>query len=82
MARLSADNEVLRLESFVRGYHISKRIWTPRIGEHLAMQYEENDPSDSSLAGRLSQGESLVKFLYIPLSYTACSVGVAVLSGC
>ena len=36
----------LEIPSTVRGHHIYKTIWTPRIGEELAVIMEENNNHD------------------------------------
>ena len=34
-----ADSEELSFSTCVRGYHIYKDIWTPKVGETFAMLY-------------------------------------------
>ena len=46
MANQSADGDVYTLESVVRGHHIYKCIWTPRVGEHLLLKLEESNNND------------------------------------
>jgi site-specific recombinase len=37
---------VVVLESIVRGHHIYKTIWTPRLGETLTVQHEQDNDHD------------------------------------
>ena len=34
------------MESVVRGHHVYKRIWTPRVGEQLQLKHEEDNSND------------------------------------
>ena len=34
------------MESVVRGHHVYKCVWTPRIGEQLQCKHEENNSND------------------------------------
>ena len=34
------------MESVIRGHHVYKRIWQPRLGEQLALEREDGNSSD------------------------------------
>ena len=38
--------DLYNLESVVGGYHISKQVWTPVVGEKLPVDIEEGDAND------------------------------------
>ena len=42
----------LRVEGVIRGHHVYKRIWTPRLGEQLTLAPEsDNDHDRRAVAG-------------------------------
>ena len=41
------ENAVFKLESTIRGHHISKKRWNPRIGEILVVLREPSNPYDA-----------------------------------
>ena len=46
MASQGANSESLCLESVIRGHHVYKRVWSPRIGEQLVLRHEEDNHHD------------------------------------
>ena len=36
----SSEDSIFLQESVIRGYHIVKEVWTPRLGEILAVRKE------------------------------------------
>ncbi len=46
MASGGGDARSLRVESYVRGYHVYQRIWNPFVGEVAVAVREEGDVHD------------------------------------
>ena len=50
------DFEEYSLDSVVRGHHIYKAVWTPVVGEVLAVQAEEDNSEDQYAVAVLKAG--------------------------
>ena len=59
------------MESVVRGHHVYKRIWTPRVGEQLQLKHEEGDSNDVR-AVAIAKGGIIVDHLPPELARTVC----------
>ena len=47
----SADDFTFQLPSVIRGHHIYKSVWTPSIGETLALQVDAENEHDAYAVG-------------------------------
>ena len=54
----SSDSlSVAEIDSFIRGYHVSKDDWTPFTGEHLLLRREPENAKDKSAVAVIKDGE-------------------------
>ena len=44
----SEADEVYTYDSVIRGHHVYKLIWTPRMGEQLPLRCEDNNVRDAT----------------------------------
>lgn len=65
MAASSHSVSSVRIQSFVRGYHVYNRIWTPFIGEVATTTIENSNPHNRHAIAVL-EGESLCCVGHIP----------------
>ena len=47
MAGVTVEEKSFVLESSVRGHHIYKKIWTPKLGQSLQVRVEPNNKHDT-----------------------------------
>ena len=59
------------MESVVRGHHVYKRIWTPRVGEQLQLKHEEDNSNDVRAVAIAKDG-IIVGHLPRELARTVC----------
>ena len=48
LCEVETSKDVLRVKSFVRGYHEYKEIWEPKIGQEAMLMREPQDKWDSN----------------------------------
>ena len=55
-----ADDSILLKESVIRGHHVFKNIWTPRLGEVLLVKQEAGNTHDRRAVALLKADRTVV----------------------
>ena len=50
-----SDNRILKISSWIRGFHVYKDWWTPKRGEILLLQPEPENAEDKNAVALLKE---------------------------
>ncbi len=77
MASGSGDARSLRVESYVRGYHVYQRIWNPFVGEvAVAVREEGNVNAAARLHARKTSSSASHSYLLLEIFHNGANGGI------
>ena len=70
-----SDNRILKISSWIRGFHVYKDWWTPKCGEILHLQPEPENAEDKNAVAVLKESQ-VVRHIPFHLANTKNCTGI------